>query len=285
MLTVPFSSVLNGVFHHAGLDPSDASDPDKLAVIQYIADRFKTGQEYYKWPVYCTVEQRFFRDAWSASTVYSSGAEVYFAAEDAYYTANQATSAGQSPDTHPAKWTALTDFNHQVDYVQTGKTAIAAVTGAWDEDPRSDRRALELERKVRQQGIGFSPDIEVSSVWLEFRPRATDFAAVIYDATAAYAVGAVVYFPLIGDVYTCATVTAAGQTPATHPAKWTIAQFPEFLARAVKVGAYADWLEAEDRPQAAGIQENKFIDLLEEQVWQLTKLQGQTGRPTVSPAR
>jgi hypothetical protein len=80
-------------------------------------------------------------------------------------------------------------------------------------------------------------------------------------------------------------VTTAGQTPTTHAAKWTLVEFPEFLARAVKVGAYADWLEAEERPQAAGIQESKFIDLLEEQVWQLTKLQGQTGRPNVQPAR
>lgn len=283
MLTVSFKSVINGVFHLDGLDPDDASDADKRAVIEHIADRYKTAAEYYKWPVLMAIEQRFFRPVWAEASTYAEGDEVYYTPTDAYYTCLAATSAGEDPEDTPAKWEALTDFHKYVDFEQAGETPIAAVTAAWDVDPRSDSTALQMQGKIRPQGISFNPGITDTSVWLEYRSRPADFAAELYDETAAYAVGDIVYHETEGNVYTCAVATTAGQTPTTTPASWTLVEFPEFLARAVKAGALSDWYTSDEKPQTAERWDAKFIELLEEQVWQLTKLQGQTGQPTVNP--
>lgn len=286
MLTVPFKRVLDGVFKLAGVIPADVSDEINLAVIQAIADRYKFAHSYYPFPVLSRLEQRFFRAAWDAGTTYAAGAEIYSADEDAYYSANEAPdtpAAGESPTTNPEKWTELTEFHRYVAYEQTGETAIDAVTGAWDEDPRAMRSALELRWKNSYEGLTFAPDYAGTSVWLEFRPRPAKFAAEIYSATATYAAGDVVYFPEIGDVYECVTATSAAETPLTHSAKWTLQEMPDFLELAVKAGALADYLTGDERPNAAARWDAKFIELLDEQVWQLTKLQGQTGRARYSP--
>lgn len=283
MLTVTFKSIINGVFHLAGLDPADASDNDLRAVIEAIADRYKTAHEFYKWPVFMDTEERWFRPVWSASSTYAEDDEIYFADADAYYVCTSPASAGESPTTAAAKWALLQDFRRIVDYEQAGETAIAAVLGAWDRDPQADAGAQALRYSLRNRGVQFSPDHEETSVWVEFRARAADFAAELYDAAKPYAAGSRVYFPDLGDVYRALEATAAGQTPGTHAAKWARVEFPEFLARAVKAGALSDWLTSDERPNAAAKWDGKFIELLDEQVWQLTKLQGQTGQPDVSP--
>lgn len=286
MLTVSFKQVLDGVFRAAGLVPDDVGDEIRLAVIQAIGDRYKFAFEYYPWPVFARCEQRFFRPTWDQATTFAAGAEVYFAAAEAYYTANSAPNnpaAGESPATHPAKWTVLTDLHRYVAYEQTGEAAIAAVVGAWNADPRTDVGAIELRWKNTGDGITFAPDVGVPGVWLEFRPRPANFAASLYSATANYAAGAAVYFGDLGEVYVARSATTAGQTPNTHASKWELQEFPDFLELAVKAGALSDYYLGDERPNAAGRQDARFIELLDEQVWQLTKLQGQTGRARFSP--
>lgn len=45
--------------------------------------------------------------------------------------------------------------------------------------------------------------------------------AAAFDSGAAYAVGDYMYFGDYADYYKCTTITTAGQSPLTHPAKWT----------------------------------------------------------------
>lgn len=284
METVTAKSILDGVFHMAGVDPDDASEADKLAMLEHLASRLEDACEYYRWPQYLTIEERFFRADWAAGTAYADGAEVYYPTDDAYYQANQATSAGESPTTNPEKWDELTEFRRTVDYEQTGETAIGVVLKAWDVDPLSDEGALEIGFAPRQDGILIPPTYTGTSIWLEIRARAPDaHASAIYDAADTYAAGDIVYFPAYdGNIYEANQATSAGQTPGTHAAKWDLVSIPRFLARALKAGAFSDWLSSDERPNAGAAWDAKFNDLLEEQVWQLTKLQGQTGTPQVS---
>ena len=283
MLTVTAKSIIDSVFKRSGLDPDDATPADVEALLDYVADRYKAAREYYKWPQFMDTQERLFRPAWDAGETYAEDEEVYFEDDDTYYTCLAATSAGQSPETNPEKWEELTEFRRIVDWEQDGEDAFEVCTGAWDRDPQSDAEALPLPYSVRNDGIQFGPEVDVTSVWLEIRIRPRKLTATIYDEAEAYADGDGVYFPeLDGNVYVANQATTAGQTPGTHASKWDLVPIADFLELAVKAGAQADWLTSDERPRAGVVWDEKFENLLEEQVWQLTKLQGQTGAPNVS---
>lgn len=283
MLTVSTRSVIEGVFKRFGIVPSGASAADVAAVLEFVSDRLATAKEYYRWPCYTITEQRWFRETWSASDTYAADDEVYYAPLDAYYLCLSATSAGEDPVDTPAKWEVMTTFNHEVNYAQTGETRISVVLGAWDADPRAEVEALVLPFKLQQNGVGFAPDVEVTSVWLEYLAPADSLAATVWDAAATYAVDDLIYYT-DGEVYKCLVATTAGQDPVDTAASWQLVPFPHFLARAVKAGAMADWAlggEKETSAKLEAAREEKFFELLDEQVWQITKMQGQTGRPNV----
>lgn len=286
MLTVPFKTIINGVLSRAGIVPADAPEADVLAIIDFAADRFKTAYEFYRWPVYTFTEQRFFRPVYSEAIVYQAGTEVYYTPLDAYYKAVSTTTAGQDPEDTPAKWEVLQNFNHQVDYEQAGQTAIEAVLFAYDKDPRADKSARKIPFKLLYNGVGFAPDCNLTSVWLEYRPRAPDFHARLYAIDTETEVGERVYFPDDGEVYLCLEAAALEESPETDADKFQLIEFPDFLARAVKAGALTDWDRGGEKEKSAkmeALQEDKFTELLEDQVWQITKLQGQTGRPNTQP--
>lgn len=285
MLTVSTKSVLDGVFKRAGIVPSSASAADVEAMLDFVSDRLASAKEYYRWPVYTKVEQRFFREVWDAAATYAADNEVYYTPLDKYFVCLATTTVGQDPEDTPLKWEELTTFNHEVDYAQEDATRIAIVIGAYDQDPRADAEALPLPFQLRENGVGFAPDVETSSVWLEFLAPADSLAATVFDALLTYDPKELIYFT-DGEVWKAVETTSAGEDPADTPAKWELVPFPHFLARAVKAGALADWQRGGEKETSAKLEqlrEDNFTDLLDEQVWQITKLQGQTGRPTVQP--
>jgi hypothetical protein len=294
MRTVSFKSVLRGVLAREGggnLIDADASEPMVAKAIEFIADRVRTAWEYYAWPEIFETEERYFRAEWEAGETYAAGDEVRFTdseGETAYYTpvAGDLPAAGESPEDEPDKWEELTDFRRFVAFDQEGETAFEACVGAWDEDPEANACADKLRFRVTRDGILIEPgQCSGASVWLKIRRKTPDFAAQVYAADAEYAVGEPVYFEDEGEVFRCLEATAAGQTPETNPAKWELEGFPMIFARAVKAGALADWQRSDGEGSAVKTRdsEDRFIELLDEQVWQLTKLQGQTGRPDVDP--
>lgn len=293
MRTVTFKSVLRGALAREGggnLRTVDASDPTVAQVIEFIADRFRTAWEHYVWPEIFETEERYFRAEWEAGETYAADDEIRFEDSEgtvAYYTPVSADlpAAGESPEDEPDKWEELTTFRRFVAFAQEGETEFEACVGAWDRDPEADPEALKLTYRVTRDGILIEPgQCEVASVWLKIRRKCPDFAADVYSALATYAAGDLVYFDDEGDVYRALEATSAGQTPTTNPAKWAIVEFPMIFARAVKAGALADWQRSDGEGSAVKTRdsEDRFNELLDEQVWQLTKLQGQTGRPDVT---
>lgn len=201
-----------------------------------------------------------------------------------YYTALVAGAGGSPLDTD--RWEPITELRRLVDFNQTGKTAFEACVGAWDRDPDTDKAAKRLHFAIAADGVVLPADYTGVLAWLKLRRKCPDLAAVVDDAAAAYAIGDVVYFDSIGDVYECLEATTTGQTPLTHAAKWRVIEFPMIFARAVKAGALADWQRSDGEGSATKTRdsEDRFVELLDEQVWQLTKLQGQTGRTDFEPA-
>ena len=281
MRAVIYKTVLYGLLRRLGEDPATASSERLLQCAEAIADRFRDAFEYYRWPEYLLTEQRYFRDVW-ASGAYDDGDEVYHADTDAYYQADGAITA-EVPGTD-AEWVALTDFHKYIAYEQTGKTAIGAVLGVHSKDPRVYATALRVGFSVGPLGITVPPSTDLTSVWLTYRVREVDLAwTEVYSESATYDVGDIVYYATTGGVYECAVATSAGEDPVDTAASWTLREFPHRLARAVKAGARADMLGVRGQEEKEGSREPKFEELLEDQVWQLTKLQGQTGQPSFVP--
>lgn len=177
--SVTFKSVVDGVFALAGVTRTTAADPAALLaqVVEFVNTRIREGVEYDFWPELCPVEERTYRDAWDAAATYAADAEVWFANDDpdlqGYYAANGAPdtpTAGQSPETHPAKWTRLVAFARYIALEQTGKTKIGEALTLHRQDPRRNPCAPRLPFTLSADGIvppPGAPDI----VYLRFRIR------------------------------------------------------------------------------------------------------------------
>jgi len=192
--SVTFNSVVDGVFALAGVTRTTAADPTALLaqVIEFVNTRVREGIEYDFWPELCPVEERTYRDAWASATTYAAGAEVWFPNDDpdlaGYYAAKgapDAPAAGQSPETHPAKWTRLVAFARYIALEQTGRTPIGEVVSLHRQDLRRNPHAPRLPFTVSADGI-VPPQDAPNVVFLKFRIRPPVYSAANYaDATPA----------------------------------------------------------------------------------------------------
>ena len=274
MRTTTYKALLDGVLARAKLSLSATPADEVGAVMAYLADRITFAWEYAYWPELLVVEERYFRPTWVAG-IYAASSEVYHAGTGKYWVAPSGAAADEVPGVD-AEWEELTSFRRTVGYAQTGETEIGACSRIWDVDPLTyPTEAVALDFALSPDGLEVLSDSGTTSVWVRFRQRAPDLApAVIYSAVPAYAAGAVVYWGT--DCYEVLTTTTAGDTPTSAAAKFEKIEIPAWLAPAIKAGAYADWISANGQGDRAGYWEQQFIALLDEQVSQITTLQGQS---------
>lgn len=226
MRTVTFKSVVDGVFALAGVTRTTAADPTALLeqVIGHVNLRVREAWEFEFWPELCPVEQRYYRAEWDAGDTYAAADEVWFPNDDedleGYYSANAAPdtpTAGQSPETHPAKWTELTTFRRYVALDQTGETAIGEVIALYKTDPRlTGGRAARIRHTLTAEGVapvGWCGNY----VWAHFRTRPPAYSAANY----------------------------ASETPTDFPIPYVLASF-------VQRAAFADFLRQDSKFEEGG---------------------------------
>ena len=282
MRNVSYQSVLEGAMARVAIDPAVADAILTARLAEFISDRLRAAWEYYAWPETMVTEERAFRAEWTAA-IYPADSELYHAATDKYWKANTTTAATDVPGAS-IKWDELTAFYRYVDYEQDGETPIEAVLGAWDKDPGVCADARELARSLTADGIAFpAGGCMGTTVWIEFRRRPEDWTWKPYADDKGNTAGDQVY--AAGEIWRCIADTEAGDGPEDSPESWRQLEFPYRLDRAVKAGAVADFLPSDAQNEKGQAAEPKFDALLDEQVWQLVKLQGQTGRPHISPIR
>lgn len=169
---------------------------------------------------------------YSATAAYTQGAQVFYTPTGLFYQLYAASSTGNAP-TNAAFWGPLTSFAQYVAYDQTGRTAFDEAFRAWDRDPNTDRRACQLDAWLTNNGLQL-PGPSRSWVWVDLRQRCPQLTGEVWSDSTTYAVGDQVYFRLApsyrGNLYTCATATDAGESPATHAAKWTKLPLPKPFA-------------------------------------------------------
>lgn len=260
-----YQSVVEEAASLAGLDLANLSTHEVTFFNRAITRRVRFCWDWWWWPDAMLTEQRFFRPEFNPSTAYLLGAEVVY--DYAYYILTAASSTGNLP-TDTAYWEPIPDLDAYIPLDQEDQTVIGTVRNVWTAHPTTGY-AQKLNFKITTRGIEFlcSRSI-VPSVWVEFKTVLPSWTGTVWSNAATYAVDDQVLYPgttlgYEGDFYKVITATTAGQSPDTHSAKFEIIPFPPYLARAVAMGAYSDWLRAERRPAEAEAEEGQVYNLLQ----------------------
>jgi hypothetical protein len=195
------------------------------------------------------------------------------------------------------RFTDITSSITAVDgLVQAGIPADAGeVLTCYDRSPLASTRAMQLSFRLTDDGttqkLTFLSD--PSTVWCEYRIKRPELNGDLFSASVAYAVGSQCYFdsgsntgsytpvagkPHYGNFYTCLTATTAGQSPSTHPDKWSLITIPYLFAGYAARGAYADWLRSELQIEAAQVAEAESEKVLADTVDIVIRQQGQVNR-------
>lgn len=262
METVTFYDVVAGAADLAGVSPDPAAAggggfgdllTEDVGPLTRVMDRLlREGWEFYPWPDLVDVTRAAYRRLWSAAAAYATGDEVYFdvvAGEEGYFRAVAATAAGESPVTHPAKWTVLVLGRLVID---PGVWGIGTVLDVWAQDLREtdSERAARVPFVLRSDGIQVSGSAAGAVVWVEHKRAAPRLRGAAYDATAAYAAGEAVLFAN-EDFWVCVAATTAGESPVTHAAKWAVQAVPVIFRDFLIKRAWAFWLRRSGAPEEA----------------------------------
>lgn len=244
---------------------------------ELVSGSYITNTSYW-WEMEATVAG----EDWEPATAYTVGTLVRNPGDGLYYACWQSHTSASSFSASDGFGQVL-PFRPYVAYEQAGQTAIEAVIECYDRDPRSDPAALKVAFALDGEGVRFDP-AETGPVWIEFRRRCPDYAWSAEWSATTFTANSVVYYPPTGEVYKAGAAAAAGDVPGTA-AVWVLQAVPYIFRHAAKHKALAAWLQAEGQTDKALVFDNddpvrrgKFQTELEEQVWQYTKLQGQTGR-------
>lgn len=186
------------------------------------------------------------------------------------YQCHTAHTAGASIDL--TKFGELVSFIRNIDFSQSWEAQeIADIEGVYDSDPRVHLDALEVDYILEADGI-LVRDHSLSSVWVRYRKPVPEFEGDDLDVSLSYVAGDVRYFS--GDFYKALTTAAAGETPATHPEKWSLQEVLGVLSGSIPLFIYAEHLKSKgETGQGLSIEASANRELNRE-VMQVTRKQG-----------
>lgn len=144
-------------------------------------------------------------------------------------------------------------------WAQSGETVIGDVLGVFQYDPLDYDNPEPIGFRTTSAGIVLPERWVDGDVWILFREPTTPFTATTWTA-GVYAIGDTVYYPTTGHCYICIAVTT-NQAP-TNTSYWETLPVPDFLAEAIKAGAYAATLSEEGQHGTATLAGAAMAELL-----------------------
>lgn len=169
------------------------------------------------------------------------------------------------------------------------------VVACYDRDPLVSTRASELTFQLYDNGTiqKLILKSDPGTVYAEYRVKRPDLAGDVFSTATAYYIGSQCYFdsgsstgtlvpiagkPHYGNFYTCLENTTAGQSPSTHPTKWSLINIPYLFAGYSARGAFADWLRSELQIEASQVAEAEADRVLTEAIDVVLRQQKQVNR-------
>jgi len=240
-MSYTFDQVYEATVRRKGLDPAsvtlDAGQQEAIA--EWITERTLEAWDWGWWPELLELERRQYRADWDAGKTYATGDEVYYAPEDKYYVALQA-STNKNPASETDYWEEQDELDRYVALDQTGETEIHAVRRAAKRNPRVSDYPDFLEVGLSKNGIQFDT-LAPSRPYLEFKRPPPRFTRTAWSEATTYAKGALVYVASTGQCYESLQAANLNKNPTSETSWWTVQTFPtlffDWIRRAAKVDA------------------------------------------------
>jgi hypothetical protein len=220
-------------------------------------------------------------DTWLAGTVFTVGRKTLNPQDGRYYQCHTAHTAGGTFDA--SKFGVLTPFDRYVATAQTGKTVLGEVVRAYDRNPLIFTSTMEYAVQLDDLGAHFQGTF--NKVWLQFSRRCPSLTGEPMDVSRAYAVGNQVYWSsdtTDGNFYNVVSAAAAGVTPDTTPASFSLVELPYIFQTFVTLKAFAYYLSGADgQMEKASAQHKRAEEALEGEMDKVWRRQHQVPRISV----
>lgn len=169
------------------------------------------------------------------------------------------------------------------------------ILAVFDKNPLSTTRATNQSYALYFDGVE-KVVVQLDSGFYVYRKKCPELTGDVWNEKIPYSIGSQVYFdegsgtgammpvegkPHKGNFYNCVTAALAGESPTTHPAKWTKVQVPYVFGAYMSWGSTASWLISEGMVQEAAAVEGKAREALENEYDKATRQQGQFNRLTM----
>jgi hypothetical protein len=151
------------------------------------------------------------------------------------------------------------DDSRYIPWSQTGLADIRTVHNVTAKNPRSRLGGGDLNYWLSARGIEIS-ELAYDTVWVEYRPRPPRFTRIAYNIATTYAVGDYVYSA--PHAYRSLVASHVGQA-VTDATKWERQDIPDFLAEAIRRGAFSDLLRNDGQAERADIELARADDELQ----------------------
>ena len=290
MRKVSARNVLQGAVESTGRLYSNLTNDEFVLFRGAMNRRLREGYELEFWPDLMTIEKRYWRDDWAATTSYSADSEVYHPDTEKYWT-NTSSVSGGIPGT-ASEWVELTSYIKYVGFEQkTMKTEIGATYRGTSKDPRLNLDYETFPFEIKDLGVVF-PYTNTGYIYLEFRKRSPEIKGDKFDSSTTYYSGQQVFHEGadsrdVGEFYEVKYATSgASQTTTDTPStngtvhtKWQKVDIPYIFGAYLEKSISADILLLDEKSDLAGIQFNESNRLLGCEVKKATNQQGDTVQP------
>lgn len=249
MRTVVYRDVVRNIGDLLGINPRrDLAPAHAEAIARRTNSWLRKGTNYRDWKALEFTEERTWREIWRDDQEYAADREIYFpgdedtAAGAGYYTITEATAAGESPLTAPAKFQTLVISDFYLPAAQIGDPTIGDLLAVYPADPRLGRVR---EFRFALSGRGYELRSGTSdSVWITYRRMGGEFTSEPYNPSRIYSQDDLVYDPETGECYRAAR--AEEGIAISDAGMWYLQEFPWLLQEYVQYGVASDL--AEDVP-------------------------------------
>lgn len=178
----------------------------------------------------------------------------------------------------------------------TPATEADEILAVFDKNPLATSRALNKDYTLYFDGTTERVVVAMDAGWYVYRVKCPELTGDKWDSTVAYSIGAQAYFdegsgtgtytpvagkPHLGNFFACVAPTLAGESPSTHPAKWSKLKIPYVFGSYIAWGSTANWQISEGMVQEAAVIESKAREALENEYDKATRQQGQYNRLSV----
>jgi len=203
------------------------------------------------------VEQRWYREIYSASANYITDDEVFYEdvnGQKAYYQSLLDGNVGQTPvyaadTTYWHRILPEDDFLRYILFQQPDETIIHRIDcngSVFDKDPQvySDAGRMTHVRLLDDR-IVVEDSLAPVEPWIRFQTVPPEFSWTDWNEATNYAIGDLCYVASTGNSYK-ALLTSTNKDPVSETTYWEEVGFPHFLLKYVKHAVTADLMHEDD---------------------------------------